>query len=653
MCGIAGVLDLRGREAVSHKTLKRMADVMAYRGPDDEGYYVDGYLGMAHRRLAVIDPSPAGRQPMVSKDGRLAVVFNGTIFNYQELSAELTAQGHQFMSKCDTEVLVHGWEQWGESLVDHLNGHFAFVVWDSWEQRLTMVRDRFGVKPLYYANLGGLWIFASEIKAIMAHPAYSVDVDPQALYEYFTFQNLFRYHTLFKGVRLVPQAGMLTIQGRDGSSHRRSWWDFDFSRPDQGMTLQDAREELYLNMVQAVRRQLVSDVPVGGYLSGGMDSGSIVAIASRELSRMNTFTCGWHMGGVEGLEASFDERVWAELISERFNTEHFEQVVGHHDLVWALPRVVYHLEDLRLGMSYGQYYIARLASKFVKVCLGGAGGDELFGGYPWRYYRISHSLDKEQFFANYYDYWQRLVPDDARASFFSPELLRRVGDTDMKQVLKSVFTFHPGLSFDTPEDHIANSLYFECKTFLPGLLLVADKMSMAHGLEERLPFLDNDLADLAMRIPIGMKLENLEQWKRQDENVHGKKKQYFAAHADGKKVLRDVMGRIIPAEICERPKQGFSSPDESWYRGRNLRYVLSLVLDKKALCHEYIQPQFIERVVDQHCNQGVNHRLLIWSLICFEAWLRIFVEGLGNRLSIGAADCARLLPGVDGCKIAA
>lgn len=651
MCGIAGVLDLRSREAVSHKILKRMADTMAYRGPDDEGLYVDGNLGLAHRRLAIIDPSPAGRQPMISRDGHVALVFNGTIFNHQELAAQLSARGHRFISKCDTEVLVHGWEEWGEDLVPRLNGHFAFVIWDSWKRRLTMVRDRFGVKPLYYANLNGLWIFGSEIKSIMAHPAYSIDVNPEALYEYFTFQNLFRYHTLFKDVYLLPQAGMLSIELRDGSHERKSWWDYDFSRPDNAMSQQDAEEELYRHMVQAVRRQLVSDVPVGGFLSGGMDSGSIVGIASQDLPRMNTFTCGWHMGGVQGLEASFDERVWAELIADLFNTEHYEQVVGHKDLVWALPRVIYHLEDLKLGMSYGQYYISRLASKFVKVCLGGAGGDELFGGYPWRYYRIQDALDKNEFFSDYYDYWQRLVPDDQRSKFFHRSLLNRVGDTDMKSVLKNVFTFHGGLSFDTPEDHIANSLYFECKTFLPGLLLVADRMSMAHGLEERLPFLDNDLADLAQRIPIGMKLENLEQWKRQDENLHGKKKAYYAQHADGKKVLRNVMGRIIPGSVCERPKQGFSSPDESWYRGPNLQFVTSLILDKKAMCHEYIQPAFIKNIVDQHCNQGVNHRLLIWSLISFEAWLRIFVDGLGKKLAVGGQH--QLVTDINSSQIAA
>ena len=333
----------------------------------------------------------------------MAVSFNGTIYNFQKLRSLLQAKGHIFSSKCDTEVLVHGWEEWGEDPGGAAQRAFRLCRLGRPGEKAALVRDRFGAKPLYHADLGGgLWAFGSEIKAILAHPACRPELNYDALCEYFTFQNIFRFHTLFKDVHLVPPANIVTIDAVTGQYKRRSYWDYDFCFPDPTMTEEDAVSEVERLLIQAVRRQLVADVPVGAYLSGGVDSGSIVSIASQELSRMNTFTCGWHMGGVEGVEKSFDERVEAELVANLFQTEHYEQVIGHSDSTWVLPQVIYHLEDLRLGMCYANYYMARLASKFVKVCLSGAGGDELFGGYPWRYYRVAQSLNKEEYFENYY-----------------------------------------------------------------------------------------------------------------------------------------------------------------------------------------------------------------------------------------------------------
>ena len=630
MCGIAGIAGLGEVEPPSENLLQKMAQAMAHRGPDGEGVFLKGKVGLAHRRLAIIDPSPAGSQPMVSPDRNLAVVFNGTIYNFRELRSELEKQGHLFKSQCDTEVLLHGWKQWGEDLVPRLNGHFAFAVTDHQKGMVHLIRDRFGVKPLYLAKLGKNLVFASEIKAITAHPLYTAEVNHQALAEYFTFQNLFRYHTLFKGVDLLPAANIMTINTRTGEIKRRAYWDYNFSNPDQSMGQEEAICEVKRLLIQATKRQLVADVPVGAYLSGGMDSGSLVAIASRELNRMHTFTCGWHMGSVHGVEASFDERVQAELMSYLFKTEHFEQIVGHTDVGWALPLVVNHLEDLRLGMSYGQYYAARLASKFVKVCLSGAGGDELFGGYPWRYYRVSHSLGKKEFFDNYFSYWQRLIPKGLRQSFFTPAAKRHMEGDDMRRVLTRVFTFHSNLAYETPEDHIANSLYFEAKTFLHGLFLVGDKLSMANGLEERFPFMDNDLVDFAQKIPVRYKLRDLEEWKHQDENAFGKKKSYFQTHDDGKNILRQAMSLLVPKEVSERKKQGFSSPDESWFREGNLELVKRLILRKGAMCHDYISPRVITEVMEAHCRCGINLRLLIWSLVNFELWLQLFMGKAGD-----------------------
>jgi len=297
------------------------------------------------------------------------------------------------------------------------------------------------------------------------------------------------------------------------------------------------------------------------------------------------------------------------------------------DLKWSLPRVVYHLEDLRVGMSYPNYYISRLASKFVKVCLQGTGGDELYGGYPWRYYHIFDSLNKREFFDQYYGFWQRLVPDQDKKKLFTKKVFSKINIDAPKDVFERVFTFNKKLKYKSPEDDINNSLYFEIKTFLPGLLLVGDKLSMANGLEERFPFLDNDLVDFAMKVPVKHKLGNLEQeLKRLDENTVAKKKMY-RQFDDGKNVLRKAMEGFIPKEVVERKKQGFSAPDESWYRGENAAYVKELLLGPSLACKNYINQEYIRSIVNEHINEGANHRLLIWSFMNFEWWCKIFLNG--------------------------
>ena len=625
MCGFVGVLNLNG-ETFSLDNLRRMANTIAHRGPDGEGYFIEENVALAHRRLAIIDTSDLGAQPMTSANNNWVLAFNGCIYNYKELREELKSKGHSFRSTSDTEVITEGLSCYGVSFFEKLNGMFAIAAWNKTEKALYLSRDRYGIKPLYYWFRDKTLVFASEIKAIIKHPKYSIALNHDALNEYFTFQNLFTYQTLFEGVTMLPPANTVKINSASVSVVHNSWWDYDFTKEDDKMSFDDAVSETERLFKQAVDRQMIADVPVGAYLSGGMDSGSIAAIASTKVDRLCTFTCGFDMSAVTGVEANYDERRDAELMANAFKTEHYEQVINAGDLSWSLPRVVYHLEDLRVGMSYPNYYISRLASKFVKVCLQGTGGDELYGGYPWRYYRVFKSLDQRDYFNQYYDFWQRLVSDTEKRELFTDNVYSKINIDEPRKIFERVFTFNNSLKYDKPEQHISNSLYFEIKTFLPGLLLVGDKLSMANGLEERFPFLDNDLVNFAQKIPIKHKLGNLEMMKRVDENEFRDKKLVYTEHSDGKTVLRKAMMDFMPEKIINRKKQGFSAPDESWYRGENATYIKELLLNKKTISSEYINQKYVEKIINEHMDQRKNHRLIIWSFMNFEWWCRIFLN---------------------------
>lgn len=626
MCGFAGVFNLDGRP-VSEDVIDSMTTSLTHRGPDGTGAWIRENIGLGHRRLAILDTSSKGLQPMASKDGEWVIVFSGCIYNFQELRSELLALGHKFVTGTDTEVITEGLAAWGSDVFVRFNGMFAVAAYNNRTCELILSRDRFGIKPLYYWHTPKTLVFASEIKAIMRHPDFRVELNPHALNEYFTFQNQFTFQTLFRGVYTLPPANTIRVNVRSTEVLHNSWWDYDFSAPDETMSFEDATAETKRLMEQAVARQLVSDVPVGSYLSGGMDSGSITAIASCHVPRLSTFTCGFDLSAVTGVEANYDERHAAELMASYFKTEHYEQVINAGDLGWSLPRVVWHIEDLRVGMSYPNYYISRLASKFVKVCLQGTGGDELFGGYPWRYYRAFRSLDQREFFDNYYEFWQRLVADEDKGSLFQSHVFADVDVKEPRRIFERVFTFNRTLRYDTPEQHIQNSLYFEIKTFLPGLLLVGDKLSMASGLEERFPFLDNDLVDFAQRIPVRHKLTSLEKMKRIDENEMRDKRQLYFESIEGKTVLRQAMSSYLPEATLTRKKQGFSAPDESWYRGENAAYVTDLLLSKKTVSSELIRPEYVHRIIGEHIEKRINHRLLLWSLMSFEWWCRLFLRG--------------------------
>ena len=627
MCGIAGLINLNG-EPISPPLLKRMTDAIAHRGPDGEGQWVEGSVGLGHRRLAILDLTSAAHQPMISADHRYVLSYNGEIYNYRELRTQLEAVGYRFYSKTDTEVVLYALAQWGTNALLRFNGMFALALWDREERTLLLARDRYGIKPLYYCQQAGIFSFGSEQKAILARPEFLRSLNKRALLEYFTFQNLFTDQTLLEGVYLLPAGHYLSLLLGHGESTQgfrlTSYWDYCFRSSDKPDDRREYLEELERLFRQAVNRQLVTDVELGAYLSGGMDSGSITAIAAKSFPYLKTFTCGFDLSSASGIELAFDERQKAEAMSARFKTEHYEMVLKAGDMERCLPSLAWHIEEPRVGQSYPNFYAAKLASKFVKVVLSGSGGDELFGGYPWRYYRAVVNQNFEHYIDQYYGFWQRLVPNNVLLRMFAP-IAGDVKDVWTRDIFRDVFLHHNN-QIDSPEDYINHSLYFEAKTFLHGLFVVEDKLSMAHGLENRVPFMDNDLVDFAMRCPVGLKLNNLAEVVRINENDPGKKQAaYFSKTSDGKQLLREVMESHVPVDVLHANKQGFSAPDASWFAGDSIEFVRRHLYQRNSRIYEYLDRDIVSSLVTDHLQGRENRRLLIWSLLSFEYFLNTFL----------------------------
>lgn len=621
MCGIAGVMRTDG-QSVDLQQLQRMAAAIAHRGPDGEGFFQEGPVGFTHRRLAIIDLSERGAQPMHSADGRYVLTYNGEIYNYRELRAELQALGHAFRSASDSEVLLAAWAQWGPDALPRFNGMFAFALWDRQARKLVLARDRYGIKPLYWLRDAGGVRFGSELKALAGG---GFRVDREALVEYLTFQNLFTDRTMFAGMRMFPPGSWveLPLDGRAADAQPRQYWDWHFQETGEAADDEEYIEELERLFRQAVRRQLVSDVEVGAYLSGGIDSGAITALAAANHPYIKSFTMGFDTTSASGVELGYDERAQAERMSYLFKTEHYEIVLKSGDLERIMPKLAWHLEEPRVGQSYPNMYVSRLASKFVKVALSGAGGDELFGGYPWRYYRAVVNDSFEHYVDKYYQFWHRLLPQGLVQQVLAP-MWSEVSHVDPRQIFRDVFATHAN-ELRSPQEYVNHSLYFEAKTFLHGLLAVEDKLSMAFGLETRLPFLDNDLVDFAMRLPVRLKLGNLGEIVRLNENEPGPKTaRYFQQTRDGKLALRRMVSRFVPDEVAYGQKQGFSAPDASWFRGESIDYVRSIVDNPDARIYDFLDAKSTRALVADHLEGRENRRLLIWSLISLENCFRQF-----------------------------
>lgn len=665
MCGIVVAVAVR-KPAVDVDSIRPMTDSIAHRGPDDAGYLFfhtgvkhdrnvsffqnltdntfknpekllpiiesestqselhshDYDVCMAHRRLSILDTSYAGHQPMCDLSKNIWVAYNGEIYNFRELRLELEQCGHKFVSDTDTEVLIYAYAEWGIECAQKFNGMFAFVLYDNFKKKVFVARDRYGIKPLYYHRTkDDTYLFASEVKSIVEYKEYIPELDKEALVEYFTFQNIFTNKTFHKGVQLLEAGHHLEIDLLSKEVVKTKYWDFDFSEPLEVKDEREYVEELGRLFKQAVIRQLISDVPVGSYLSGGMDSGSITAIASSHFQEygnyLKTFTIGFDLSSASGMELSFDERARAEYMSYKFKTEHYEMVLKSGDMERCMEEFAFHLEEPRVGQSYPNFYAAKLASKFVTVVLSGAGGDELFAGYPWRYYKATNNKNFDDYIDKYYGFWQRLIPNKVIQDVFAP-IAGETKEVWTRDIFANVFKA-PTLS-ESPEEYINHSLYFEAKTFLHGLLVVEDKLSMAHSLETRVPFLDNDLVDFAQQVPVNMKLSNLDHVVQMDENELGK----MHKTSDGKIILRKAMSNYIPEDIHTAVKQGFSSPDNSWFKGESIDFVKSKLLSDNASIYNYMDRTSTQQLINEHLTGEQNRRLFIWSLLNFEEWNTVY-----------------------------
>jgi asparagine synthase (glutamine-hydrolysing) len=614
MCGIVGLVDLKGRE-VSIESVKAMSDAIAHRGPDGEGQWVFKNVGIGHRRLAIIDLTEAATQPMISKDSRYVLTYNGEIYNYKEIRKELEALGYIFYSQSDTEVLLASLILWKEKALLKFNGMFAFAFFDKLKGEILLGRDRYGIKPLYYSLQDSYFTFGSEQKAIKARNNFNSSLDKGALLEYMTFQNIFTDKTLDKNIKILEAGHYMFVNTKIFSQlNPVQYWDYHFLEPEKPKHEKEYMEELDRLFRQAIKRTLISDVEIGSYLSGGIDSGSITAIASQENSNLKTFTIGFDLSSASGIEMGFDERSKAKVISDKFQTVHHERLLMAGDMERSLEKLVWHIEEPRVGQSYPNMYAAELASKWVKVVLSGAGGDELFGGYPWRYHRVAGSRNFKEYIDSYYLYWQRMIDNESLKKVFSP-IGSEVSQVWTRDIFENVFKNHFN-ELSKPEDYVNHSLYFEAKTFLHGLFIVEDKLSMAYGLETRVPFMDNDLVDFSMRLPVSMKIRKLHENLRIDENNFGRKKDdYYSRTSDGKILLRKTLSRYVEKEVAEREKQGFSSPDSSWFKGDSKNYIKNQILDTSNPIYNVFSFNTIESLVNEHITGKRNRRLLIWSLL--------------------------------------
>ena len=631
MCGINGIaFSSRSRRMIDAAVLKRMRDVITHRGPDDEGIFIDGAVGLGHRRLSIVDVK-AGHQPMTNEDETLHITYNGEIYNHADFRAELEAKGHVYQTHCDTETILHLYEEHGEHCVDYLRGMFAFAIWDQRRKDLFIARDRLGVKPLYYVHTDdGSLFFGSEIKTLLEAGAIKAEINYPALPDYLANHATSGEETLFRGVkRLLPGHVMLW---RDGKLEMSRYWDVSFARqPDEGRSDKDYIAEWSELFNTSVRLRLMADVPLGMFLSGGIDSSAIAAVMSRMVNEpIKTFSVAFK-------EREANELEYARLVARQFKTNHHEVVVSPEDFFAALPKLVWHEDEpLAHPSSVALYFVSLLASQHVKVVLTGEGSDELLAGYARyrktilnlalgaRYHSLMPSglrnLVRRQiegmpgaklrqkllrtFLAVapdiesiYFDNFA-VFPRAMQPELLAPEMKERVGAIDPYAGLREVLEQTDATSF------LDRLLYADIKTYLHELLMKQDQMSMATSVESRVPFLDHKLVEFTSGLPERLKLRG---WTT-------------------KYVLRESMKGILPETILSRPKMGFPVPVGTWFRGAYRHVIDDYVLSDRALSRGIFSPDFVRSLVARHQTGGENHSERLWALVNFEIWQRQFFD---------------------------
>ena len=623
MCGICGKLVLRDSSPpVSREQLESMAGVLYHRGPDSDGYYTNGSIGLGFRRLSIIDLF-TGDQPMANEDESIWIIFNGEVYNFQELRPRLEAVGHRFRSRTDTETVIHAYEQYGVDCVQHLRGMFAFAIWDK-GRRLFLARDRLGKKPVYYYHGGDTFVFASELKALLQAPEVPREIDAQAVDEYLTWGYIPAPRAILKGVHKLPPAHWLTVEADTGRLHIERYWEPAYI-PKLTLSLDEAAEQLRELLTEAVRLRLISDVPLGALLSGGVDSSIVVGLMA-ELSdqSVKTFSIGFE-------EQSHNELPYARQVAQRFSTDHHEFIV-RPNAAEVLPRLVWYLDEPMADSSaLPTYYVAQMARQYVKVVLNGDGGDEAFAGYN----SYAAVLAYQRYGA--LPRWLRegvieaaLCMLPANQSFDHPlqRVCRLVAHSKLKLPQQfacwgTVFDAPSRQALLTPEfaaqvpaseplyvsENSLGTLDWMLRTdrlnYLPGDLLVKmDRMTMGHSLEARSPFLDHKVVESAARLP--------EEYKRRGRTA--------------KFLLRHACADLLPPDVRRRPKQGFGVPIGRWFRRELRELAQEMLLGPQARQRGFFQVASIKSLLDNHQEGREEHSARLWSLLVLELWQRQFLD---------------------------
>jgi asparagine synthase (glutamine-hydrolysing) len=639
MCGIAGLHDGDPRGVADEPLVHAMLDTIVHRGPDDWGVHADGPVAFGVRRLSIIDVA-GGHQPIANEDGTVVVAYNGEIYNYRELRERLRRSGHTLRTRADTEVIAHLYEELGDDCVHELDGMFGFALWDARRRRLLLVRDRLGIKPLYWARAGGQLVFGSEIKALLQHPGLRARLDQDALAAFLLLKYVPAPQTMFAGISALPP-GHLLVSDADGVRIRR-WWDVSFRRAEVPPSEEEAAEMLTAALEASVRRHLVSDVPFGAFLSGGVDSSLVVALMSRALQApVRTFAIGF-----EGDGADLSETPYARMVAERYETEHEEVLVGGADLVAHAEKVVWHLDQpIADNACLANYLVAEAASRDVKMVLTGEGGDELFAGYaryagerlapafgrlPPRARALGVALsrrsrvparpsialyalcqpDQRRRFAT----WFALMSPAAREALATGELAGAVSRSTPESLFAAALERADG------PDRISRMLYVDTKLWLADDLLArGDKMSMAASLEARVPLLDHRLVELAASLPPGLKVRGLSR----------------------KYLLKKVARAWLPAPILDRPKKGFPIPMGRWLRGEARELCRDLLSPEAVGRRGLFAPAAVQRLLDRHESGAAEQGAVLWALLSVELWHRAFVDRA--PAAVGPEAAARLV----------